>query len=138
MEQTNKIKLGEYFMHTCEEYSHDLNIMITTHNLAINLFVEKLKVSSVVNLLVEKGIITKEEYTDTFNTILNSDNPEVKFDLQEIEYAKNVISELIEAEREFRMSMDSHVCDCAHDEVECSDDCCNNIFNTDDSTSSEN
>lgn len=92
-------KLREYTLEASSDYSAEINNIISAHNMAIDIFAGNLANSTLMQLLIQKGIITDTEYYDLMNTI--SEHSSVNFIFKQYEKAYDHIVELIEAEKAY-------------------------------------
>ena len=84
-----------------ETYSAELNNYIHIHNKAISDFAQSITMATTVSLLIKKGIISDEEFTNELDAQIN----ENAFNFKTIEENKNILLEVIECENEHNQSL---------------------------------
>lgn len=78
------------------EYGHEVNSIISTHNMLIDTFANNVINQSLIQLLINKGIITNEEYDEILDMMCEQEA--IKHYFKEFEEAHDHIVEFIEAE----------------------------------------
>ena len=94
-------KFTDLIMSEQENYSDEVNQYIRMHNKAISDFAQSVTISSVVSLLIKKGILTDDEITGELTTIINENQSNIK----QIEDNRNIICQLIEYEAEYAQNL---------------------------------
>ena len=79
------------------EYSEELSEFINMHNISISQMMQQVMNSTLLSLLIKKGIITDKEYIDEFKVFMNTSKQ-----FKEIESNRDKLLQCIEVEMSYK------------------------------------
>jgi len=98
-------RISDYINDLCidnsVDYSEELQNYINIHNTSIAEFCQSILSSSLLSILIKKGIITDEEFISEFDTLFNSSKQK-----EMIEKNRDQIIQCIEAESDFNTKLE--------------------------------
>lgn len=80
------------------KYGIDVDSLINDHNAGVAGFISSVNCTVIIALLIEKGIITGEEYAESVKTIMNEDNESFKV----IKQSRDMILSLLADDDNFK------------------------------------